>query len=200
MLQACRRRWRAAPAADRTSAASSAPGIPGSPKRALYSISFGPSAVIIRPANSTPVNGVPRFGHAAHGRADDLVHHAARSSSASSPAPANRRPCRRCWGRCRRRRRACDPARWRAPAHVVPSHEREEARLLACHEFLDHDLGAGRAERAGEAGVDRRVGLVDGHRDDDALAGGEAVGLDHDRRAAARRDRPWPAPASVKRP
>ncbi len=41
----------------------------------------------------------------------------------------------------------------------VPSHEREEARLLAVQELLDHDLGAGRAEGAGEAGVDRRLGL-----------------------------------------
>ena len=38
--------------------------------------------------------------------------------------------------------------------------EREEARLLAVEELLDHDLGAGRAERAGEAGVDGGVGLA----------------------------------------
>ncbi len=31
----------------------------GSPKRTLYSISFGPAAVIIRPAKSTPLNGAP---------------------------------------------------------------------------------------------------------------------------------------------
>ena len=34
----------------------------------------------------------------------------------------------------------------------------KEARLLADQALLDHDLGAGRAERAGEAGVDRRLG------------------------------------------
>ena len=32
----------------------------GSPKRTLNSISFGPSAPIMRPAKSTPLNGVPR--------------------------------------------------------------------------------------------------------------------------------------------
>ncbi len=50
-----RRAPRSAPAPDPTSAAASAPGISGSPKRTLYSISCGPFLVIIRPANSTPL-------------------------------------------------------------------------------------------------------------------------------------------------
>ncbi len=33
----------------------------GSPNRTLYSISFGPVFVIIRPANSTPLNGRAAF-------------------------------------------------------------------------------------------------------------------------------------------
>ena len=33
----------------------------GSPKRTLYSISFGPSSVIISPANRTPTKGAPSF-------------------------------------------------------------------------------------------------------------------------------------------
>ena len=33
--------------------------VSGSPKRTLYSISFGPSGVIISPANSTPLYGAP---------------------------------------------------------------------------------------------------------------------------------------------
>ena len=37
--------------------------------------------------------------------------------------------------------------------------------------------------RAGEAGLDRGERLLDRHRDGDALAGGEPVGLDDDRRA-----------------
>ena len=40
-----------------------------------------------------------------------------------------------------------------------------------------------RAERAVEHHGDRGLGLALGHRDHDALAGGKAVGLDHDRRA-----------------
>ena len=61
--------------------------------------------------------------------------------------------------------------------------EGEEARLLADEAFLDDELGAGRPERASEHGVDRRLGFGDARRDDDALAGGEAVRLDDDRRA-----------------
>ena len=56
----------------------------------------------------------------------------------------------------------------------------EEARLLAVQELLDDDLGAGGAERAGEAGVDGRLGLRRGLGDDHALAGRQAVGLDDD--------------------
>ena len=59
----------------------------------------------------------------------------------------------------------------------------EEARLLAVEEFLDDDLGAGVAEGAAEAGLDRGQRLVERHRHRHALAGGEAVGLDDDRRA-----------------
>ena len=61
--------------------------------------------------------------------------------------------------------------------------EAEEARLLAGQELLDHDFGAGAAERAVEAVVDRRKRLGLGHRDGHALAGGKPVGLDDDRRA-----------------
>ena len=61
--------------------------------------------------------------------------------------------------------------------------QREERGLLADQEFLDHDLGAGRAEAAAEHHVDRGFGLGQRLRDHDALAGGEPVGLDDDRRA-----------------
>ena len=69
-------------------------------------------------------------------------------------------------------------------ARSSPSHEREEGGFLADEALLDHDLRAGRAEAAGEHHVDgghappsTRLG------DDDALAGGEPVGLHDDRRA-----------------
>ena len=130
-------------------------------------MSFGPSAVIIRPANSTPENGVPRLGHAAH-------------ASARRSRP---------WSRSiiagvidRRRRIGAHAAGVRAgvavadalvvlrgaeaAAAVVAVAEAEEARLLAVEEFLDHHLRAGRAEGAVEAVVDRgqRLGLASSRR------------------------------------
>ena len=68
----------------------------------------------------------------------------------------------------------------------------DEARFLARQEFLDDHQVAGRAELAVEhrlGGGDRLVGRVD---DDHALAGGQAAGLDDDRRAL----RGAPSPAS----
>jgi len=51
-------------------------------------------------------------------------------------------------------------------------------------EILDHDAGAGIAQLvAGQHVVDGGVGFVECHGDDDALAGGQAVGLDDDRGA-----------------
>ena len=58
--------------------------------------------------------------------------------------------------------------------------EYEEGRLLAGHEFLDHHLGARRAEGAAEHVLDRGMGLGHGLGDDHALARGQPVGLDHD--------------------
>jgi len=50
--------------------------------------------------------------------------------------------------------------------------------------FLDHHARPGGAEAPlGEHGVDGGVGLIARRRDHHALAGGQAVGLDHDRRA-----------------
>ena len=77
--------------------------------------------------------------------------------------------------------------------------QREEGGFLAVEEFLDHDFDAGLAQAAAEHHVDRRFGLGEGLRHHDALAGGEPVGLDHDRRTAARAYRPWPARRRVKR-
>jgi hypothetical protein len=60
----------------------------------------------------------------------------------------------------------------------------DEARFLAVEEFLDHDARARIAELvARQHHVDCRVRLFQRHRDDHALAGREAVGLDDDRRA-----------------
>jgi hypothetical protein len=58
----------------------------------------------------------------------------------------------------------------------------DEAGFLAFQEFLDHHPRAGGAEGvAAEHVGDGGFGLGQAHRHDHALAGGQAVGLDHDR-------------------
>ena len=64
--------------------------------------------------------------------------------------------------------------------------EREHARLLALEEVLDDDGGAGRPEGAAEAVANEVRCLLHILRDDHALAGGQPVGLDHQRRAVLR--------------
>ena len=61
--------------------------------------------------------------------------------------------------------------------------ENEEAGFLAGEKFLDHDLRAGIAEPAGEHHVDGGFRFRNGLCDHDAFAGGETIGLHHDRRA-----------------
>ena len=68
---------------------------------------------------------------------------------------------------------------------VAAVDEREKARLLAGEKFLDDDLGAGLRRTGARPAPHRPPGMRpriigDGH----ALAGGEPVGLDDDRRAA----------------
>ena len=88
--------------------------------------------------------------------------------------------------------------RRRERQHVAAVDHHDEARLLAVEEILDHDARAGGAHRVvDEHRVDRGVRLGRRLRDDDALAGGEAVGLDDDRRAALARRRRAPRAASV---
>src|SRR5262245_32681091 len=58
----------------------------------------------------------------------------------------------------------------------------EEARLLAVEKFLDHHFAPRRSERAGETGIDGALGFFLRRGDDDAFAGRESVGLDHDRK------------------
>ena len=55
----------------------------------------------------------------------------------------------------------------------------QQRALGTLEHLLDHDDVAGLAERV-EALVDAGEGLLGVLRDDDALAGGQAVGLDHD--------------------
>ena len=57
--------------------------------------------------------------------------------------------------------------------------DRHRGGLHAGETVFDHDAIAGRAEGAGKHLIDGRVGVVDVVGDDHALAGGEAVGLEH---------------------
>ena len=61
--------------------------------------------------------------------------------------------------------------------------QREERGFLADETILDDDLPGGRTKPAAEQHVDGGFGFGDCLRDDDAFAGGEPVGLHHDRRA-----------------
>ena len=60
--------------------------------------------------------------------------------------------------------------------------EREKRRLFAGEKFLDDKFGAGLAQAAAKHHVDCGFGLGDSLRHDHALAGGQPVGLDDDRR------------------
>ena len=145
----------------------------GSPKRTLYSISLGPSAVSISPANSTPENGVPAVGHRPRGRLDDLAHGARFKLGGQDRARASKRPCRRCWGRYRPRRRACGPGRWRGRPRASPS---TSANRLASSPSRNSSITIGPSPAAAIAASASARRHGDGH----ALARGEAVGLDHD--------------------
>ena len=110
------------------------------------------------------------------------VHHLVDDRVGDDRAPVSTRPCRRCWDRGRRRAtrlKSCAGARGSAasgsPLHttssdssgpVRPSSIDERAPGVA--ERLARQVGAHRVARLGE-----RLG------DDDALARGETVGLDH---------------------
>ena len=96
--------------------------------------------------------------------------------AASSRVPASRRPCRRCSAPVAVEGAlvvlgGADLERGAAVA------QREQARLLAVQELLDHERQL-RPRR-------RRQRLLDRGRDHHPLAGGEPVRLDHDRRACA---------------
>ncbi len=61
----------------------------------------------------------------------------------------------------------------------------EIAGFLAGQEFLDHHLAAGGAELAGEHILSGGAGLHAGVSNNHALAGGEAIRLDHQGRGMA---------------
>ena len=73
--------------------------------------------------------------------------------------------------------------RGRERQHVAAVGHDDEARFLALEELLDDDHAARLAEGAREHVLGRADRLRGARGDDHALAGGEPVGLDDDRRA-----------------
>src|SRR3990167_1165172 len=122
-------------------------------------------------------------GHAAHGRVDHLVHHALVHLG----------------GDHRRRRVGAHAAGIRAGVavanalvvlagghrhHVLAVDHDDKACFFAVEELFDHYTRTGVAEGIAREHIAHGVfGFLQGHGDDHALACGQAVGLDHDRRA-----------------
>ena len=109
-------------------------------------MTFGPSAVSIRPTYRKPRNGCALGRHPGEHRPHDLVASLGARRPASRAGSARTRPCRRCSDPGRRRRCACDPARSRA-ARTRAVGEHEERHFWPDEELLEHDAIAGVAER-----------------------------------------------------
>ena len=169
--------------------------VSGSPKRQLNSMTRGCPAVVDHEAGVEKAAIVDAVGgEAAHGRQHDLAHDALVDGVGDDG----------------RRRIGAHAARVRAAVAVVArlvvlrARERhdaravddcDEARFLAGEKVFDHDGCAGlrRTAVCRSTPVERLLGLGQRWRDDHAFAGGEAVGLDDDRRRArARRSRARP--------
>jgi hypothetical protein len=72
--------------------------------------------------------------------------------------------------------------------HVVAVDHDDEAGFFAVEELFDHHARTGFTEGvAGQHVTHGGFGFFQRHGDDHALAGGQAIGLDHDRRAFFRR-------------
>ena len=174
---------RSAPASRSDISRSISTCVSGSPNRALYSISFGPCAGDHQPGEQHALVGRAHRLHGAHGRRDDLVHGARGSSPASSPAPANTRPCRRCSARCRRRRPACGPA----PRPAGSRSRRRTARRTRPprRSGTPRPRPRRRQSPSPPSNIMSTAASASSSvmRDHHALAGGQPVRLDHDRRA-----------------
>ena len=132
----------------------------GSPKRTLNSITFGPSAVSIRPQYRKPRYGVPSDDQPVEHRPDDLAQDASRAS-ASSTSGARRE---------RAHAAGVGPAVVvEDPLVILRGHERhgmlavgddEERDFGPVEPLLEHDACARIAERAiDHHGADRRLGF-----------------------------------------
>ena len=146
-------------------------------------MSFGPSARHHEPGvEHADIRRAPR-AHARERRRDDLAHDALlqRRGENRGGRVGPHSPCVRSPVAVERALVVLGGAERDCGRAVA---QREEARLLAVQKLLDHDLRAGGSECAAEHRLDRRDGLLDRDGYHDALAGGEPIRLDDDRRPA----------------
>ena len=146
-------------------------------------MSFGPSAVIIRPGEEDALIGSADRFHGAQRRPHDFGHDAIahrriddRRRRIGAHA-AGIRPLVAVEG-------ALVVLRRRQRQRGLAVAEREERSLFAVEKFFNDKLGSRLAQIAAEDHVDRAFRLGERLRDHDALAGGEPVGLDDNWRAA----------------
>ena len=109
----------------------------GSPKRTLYSTRRGPVGGEHQPGVEHADVRRAGGGEVVEHRLHERRRRARRRRTA--PAPARRRPCRRCSGRCRPRRCACGPGRAAAPGPCVPSHSASSEHSGPRHPLLEHE-------------------------------------------------------------
>ena len=186
--RACRSRRRAAGRRAASPAAASTTWVSGSPNRALNSTTRsaarGEREADVQQAGERS----PRGGPSRRGSAAARWPAPRRPGRAAPTAAARRRPCRRCSGRCRRRRRRLSSWAGSSGRTVVPSvTANRDTSGPSRYSSTNRTAGVEHAVAVGDGG-----GAVVG--DDDALAGGQAVVLDHVRRA-----RPRPARSPPRR-
>ena len=134
------------------------PCVSGSPKRALNSSTSGPSAVSIRPAYRHAAKRRPAPRHLVQHRRDARSTTCVQRSASSDRRAGSTRPCRRCWGRCRRRRRACGP-RGRQRAHALAVAEGEHAKAPRPQPLLDQHPRSGAPKPSLDERAHRRARL-----------------------------------------
>ena len=163
----------------------------GSPRRTLNSTTFGPSRVSIRPTYRKPAERAPFGAHAVDDGCDDFVENPARRGRRRSAGSARRRPSRRCSGPGRRRRRACGPAPRPSGTAARPSvSTKNDASRPSRNSSMTRRAPASPNRLSTIASHTAASAACPIGRDDDALAGRQAVGLQDDRVAelAARDD------------
>ena len=155
--------------------------VSGSPKRTLYSRTYGfrPFSRMM-PTKRTPRNGPPFLGHALERRLDDEREDVGRRGGVQE----DRRAVRAHAARVRAALAVVDllvVLRGRERERALAVAEDHEADFLALDEPLDEDAVARRPEDAVlEEELERLLGLRRLLRDDDALARREAVRLEDD--------------------